>query len=448
MKWCLVLCLLSHASGFAQQTLSLEDAIILAKANNRTLQHSSTTVLAEEASATEASSGLYPGLSFVAGYSRLEEGAFRLSTTNQPQPLAVGSVVQDNFMFRIGLRQPLFTGFRLSGLSEAADLRYTASLQEYAMAEQNVIFAVTAAYWTLYQARRVGGLAQENVARLEAYRTDTQELMKSGLATRNDLLRVEVRLSNGRIAALEAQDDAVLARMRLNTLIGRKPNDDIVLATTPGSVTALVQTDSLDNTDDIDRLVDLATQRRPDLLAAESRSDAASRTVSATSGAWWPQIDLTANYQYSNPNSRYQPITPEFLGTWDVGVSLAMDLWNWGGTQSKVEQAEAVRRQADIRRMQVMDDVVLEVSEAALNLKRSKEKMAVAQLAAAQSDENLRVTSDKYRTGLATSTELLDAEIDLYSAQVQLSGAEGEYALAHAGLVRAIGGPAVEPRPR
>jgi outer membrane protein TolC len=162
--------------------------------------------------------------------------------------------------------------------------------------------------------------------------------------------------------------------------------------------------------------------------------------VSAASADWWPQIDLTANYQYNNPNSRYQPITSEFLGNWDVGVSLALDLWNWGETRSKVEQAEASRRQADIYRMQVMDNVVLEVSEAVMNLQRSKEKVAVAQLAATQADENLRATSDKYRAGLATSTELLDAEVDLYSSQVQLSGAEVEYALAHAGLTRAIGG--------
>ena len=90
--------------------------------------------------------------------------------------------------------------------------------------------------------------------------------------------------------------------------------------------------------------------------------------------------------------------------------------------------------------MQLLDNVTLEVSEAALNLRRSREKMTVALLAASQADENLRATTDKYRAGLATSTELLDAEVDLYTAQVQLSGAEAEYALAHAEVVRSVGG--------
>jgi len=436
----MLLTILILADASAQQVLSLDDAILLAKTNNRSLQQASAFVASEEASAGEASSHLYPGISFVAGYTRLEDGAFRLSTPNQPQPIAVGSVVENNYLFRVGLRQPLFTGSRLSGLSDAADLRFTAAIQEQSMAEQNMIFSVTAAYWSLYQGRKVANLANENVARLEAYRADTEKLMESGLATRNDLLRVEVRLSNGMIAAIEAENDATLAEMRLNTLIGRTATDSVILATTPGDVSARADGDSLGKPHSTAHLVELAKERRPDLRAAETRSEAAGKMVTAASAAWWPQIDLTANYQYNNPNSRYQPITPDFLGTWDVGVSLVMDLWSGGETQSRVEHAEAARRQADIRKMQLLDNVTLEVSEAALNLRRSREKMTVALLAASQADENLRATTDKYRAGLATSTELLDAEVDLYTAQVQLSGAEAEYALAHAEVVRSVGG--------
>jgi outer membrane protein TolC len=57
-----------------------------------------------------------------------------------------------------------------------------------------------------------------------------------------------------------------------------------------------------------------------------------------------------------------------------------------------------------------------------------------------QSAENLRILSDKYRTGLATSTELLDAEVALVSAQTQHSGAQVEMALARAFLTRSLGG--------
>jgi len=84
--------------------------------------------------------------------------------------------------------------------------------------------------------------------------------------------------------------------------------------------------------------------------------------------------------------------------------------------------------------------VVLEVSRATLNFRKSRQKLTVADLAVAQAAENLRILSDKYRTGLATSTELLDAEVALVSAQTQQSGAQVEMAVARAMLTRALGG--------
>ena len=183
----------------------------------------------------------------------------------------------------------------------------------------------------------------------------------------------------------------------------------------------------------------VAIGHRSDVQAASARVKAAGASVTAARGGWWPQIDLNANFSYSNPNARYQPITPEFLGTWDVGITLSMDLWNWGATRSRVESAEAALKQARLQESQLAENVSLEVHRSALNLRRSRQKLAVAQLAVEQADENLRVVSDKYRSGLATSTELLDAEVALLQAQTQLSGARVELALSKAALVRAFG---------
>jgi outer membrane protein len=105
-----------------------------------------------------------------------------------------------------------------------------------------------------------------------------------------------------------------------------------------------------------------------------------------------------------------------------------------------VEQAEAALRQNELQERQLKENVVLEVSRATLNFATAKEKLSVADLAVAQASENLRILSDKYRTGLATSTELLDAEVALVSAQTQQSGAQVEAAIARAMLTRAVGG--------
>jgi outer membrane protein TolC len=289
-------------------------------------------------------------------------------------------------------------------------------------------------------------LSKGNVERLEAYRNDTERLMANGLATRNDLLRIDVQLSQARIEELEARNTAQLARMRLNTMIGRPTRNEYTLSTAPTEESLATGAQTTDR--NIEELVQYAIHHRPDLVAAETRSQAAAQMVNAAGGAWWPQVELNANYQYNNPNSRYQPITPEFLGTWDVGVTMLFEIWNWGETGSKVEQAQAGLRRADIRRMQLIDEITLEVNEAVLTLGQSREKKSFADLAVTQAAENLRVTNEKYREGSATSTELLDAEIDLHKAEVRLSSAEIEHALALASLRRSLGVGLSEERPK
>jgi outer membrane protein TolC len=235
---------------------------------------------------------------------------------------------------------------------------------------------------------------------------------------------------------IEARNDTRIQEMHLNNLLGQSTTTSIELASNPGeSGEANVDGDQ----PTVDRLLETAERQRADLEAASARVRAAEATVGAASGGWWPQIELSANYLYNNPNSRYQPLTPEFLGSWDVGVSMSLDLWNWGATGSKVEQAKAHLRQAELNYTQLRETIVLDVNRALLNLERSKEKRKVAQLAISQAHENLRTTAEKYRAGLATSTDLLDAEVSLLQAQTQLSGVEVELALARAGLKRAVG---------
>jgi outer membrane protein TolC len=348
----------------------------------------------------------------------------------------VGDVVVDNYVLRVGVRQPLFTGFRLTGASDAAEFQAEASELDFARTQEHVEYGILVAYWSLYQAREVLRSAEENVKRLESYRRDTERLMQAGLMTRNDQLKVEVQFSNARIAELEARDASRLAEMDLNILLGLASDTPIELSSRPGEISPK---NSLIEGTSLSRLVETASSKRRDLEAASMRVESAHAGLRAAKGGWWPQIEFTANYLYNNPNTRYQPITPEFLGTWDVGVSLFLELWNWGATASRVEQAKAKLQQAELVRLELHEAMSLEVHRAALAIRRAKEKVTLANLALSQSDENLRSEADKYTSGLASSTDLLEAEVTLVNAETQLSGSLVEYALSVAALDRAIG---------
>jgi outer membrane protein TolC len=182
-----------------------------------------------------------------------------------------------------------------------------------------------------------------------------------------------------------------------------------------------------------------ARASRDDLQALALQTEAARAGASAARGGFWPSVELSANYSYLHPNPRYRPVIPEFYGSWDVGVNLLFDIWNWGRTARQVEQAEATLKQAEQSYALSLDNATLEVRRAALTARRSREKLDVAHLGVSQAEENLRVTSDRYRGGLATSSDLLDAEVALEQASTNMTGAMIEYAMARARLERAVG---------
>jgi outer membrane protein len=340
--------------------------------------------------------------------------------------------VLDNSYMRVSLQQPLFTGFRVSSSIENAELGAEAASLDNANDRTDMVFAITSAYWSLYQTREVERFSQENVARLERYRTDADKLMQAGLATRNDLLKIEVQLSNAHIAQMDAENDAQLAAMNLNVLLSRPVDMPVDLLSRPAE-------DAPQTRPAVDSLTHAALTGRSDLQALRTRVEASRAGVRAVQAGWWPQLALSGNYLYARPNSRYFPTQDEFKGTWDVGVVLSVDLWNWGLTARQSEAAEATLRQAESLAAQMEDVVSLEVNRAALQVDRARQRSAMAAIVLGQAEEQSRTTEQRFKAGLATSTDLLDAEVLLHQAKTTQSGARVECEIARARMTRALG---------
>jgi len=435
MKRVLLLLLMATVSSMAQNrdTLTLQEAVLLGLANSRTLRASAARVAGAEARAMEVHAGILPSLKFEASYKRLSNvDPFQVKLPILPQPVEISPTVLDNTNLRLGVQQPLFTGFRLRSNAEVADRLAEASRSDHASDRADLVLNITAAYWTLYQIRETEGFVTDNVRRLEGYVRDIGNLLKVGMATRNDVLKMEVQLSSARLSLIDARNDVQLATMSLNTLLGRPVNNPLLPASVPDSGAHRVSAP-------IDTLTAAALTERSDLLALASRVEASRAGVRAAQAGWWPQVLLGASYYYSRPNQRYMPTRDAFKGTWDIGVMLTMDIWNWGQTARQADQAEATLRQNELMYDQLREGVALDVHRSALQVQRARERVEVADLGLRHAEENLRVSTDRFRRGLVTVTELRDAEVALVQAMIAQSGARVESEISRARLARALG---------
>lgn len=170
------------------------------------------------------------------------------------------------------------------------------------------------------------------------------------------------------------------------------------------------------------------------------RKAAGEAGVTFARSGWFPQIYLTGNYYYARPNPRIVPTLDRFKDTWDIGVTASFDIWNWGSTIHQTEQAQAQLAQVQDALEQLEDAITLEVTQHFLELKKAKERIAVSEKAVSQAEENYRVTNEKFKLGLASNSDLLDAEVALLQAKTNYTQSLVDYELAQARLQKSLGG--------
>lgn len=412
-----------------ERTLTIEESIALGLENSKILHSSLMKAEYADAKSGEAAALLYPSLKFQAAYQQLSDvPEFKI-----PLPGAAISfpVILNNYNLKATLQQPLFTGWKLQGAANSAEYNAEASRKDFSKDKAELVYNIKSAYWNLYRAKEFKHVADDNVNQISAHLNDVENLSKQGMATNNEVLKVKVQFSNAKILQSDAENNVQIAMIALNSIIG------IPLTTEIKTSSSLTPTSK--DYPQVEKLLATAFTQRPDIQGMEWRVKASDAGVTAAKGGWLPQIFLTGNYYYSRPNQRVFPAKDEFKDTWDIGVSLQFDIWNNLTTLHQTTAAKAQYEQTKDALAVLRDGITLEVTQSYLNFKQMKQKIELSRLGVEQASENYRVTSEKFKSGLTTNSELLDAEVALLQSKLQLTQALVDYELAQAKLEKAIG---------
>lgn len=424
----------SAQTGSAQQKLqlSLDDAVRLSFDKSKSLHASLMKVQYADAKAGEVGTILLPSVKFNGGYTKLSDiPAAQFSLPSLPAPITLSPSISNNFNARVTVQQPLFTGYKLQRSVDIADFAAQATQKEFDSDKSSLTFNVKSAYWNLAKSFELQKVVDENVDQVRAHLKDVQNWLSQGLITNNEVLKVQVQLSDVRLRQIDAHNNVQLARIMLNNVIGLPLDSEIQLTTNLMHEHRVF--------DVLETLINQAHERRPEIKSMQYRVQAGDAAVSLAQSGWWPQLYLVGNYITARPNQRIFPTQDVFKDTWDVGVSVSLDLWNWGTTVRQTDQAKAQLEQTKDGLGQLRDAVALEVTRDYLNLARAKERISVADQGVRQAEENYRVTSGKFKQGLALNTDLLDAEVALLQAKTNYAQAVADYELAEASLERSIG---------
>jgi outer membrane protein len=412
--------------------LSLGAAISLGFDKSRALHSSLMKVHYADAKAGEAGTLLLPSVRFTGSYTKLSDiPAAQVSLPMLPTPIILSPSIVNNYSARVTVQQPLFTGFKLQRSVDIADYTAQATQKEYESDKSELAYTIKSAYWNLAKALELQKVVDENVEQVKVHLKDVQNLQAQGMTTINEVLKVQVQLSDVQLRQIDARNSVQLASISLNNVIGLPLDTEVKLTT------GIIHQHR--EFSDLPTLIRQAQERRPEIKSMEYRVQAGDAAVSLAQSNWWPQMYVVGNYLSARPNQRLFPSQDVFKDTWDVGLSVSLDIWSWGSTLRQTDQARAQVEQAKDGLGQLQDAVALQVTRDDLNLHRAGERIGVAEQGVKQAEENHRVTLAKFRQGLASNTDLLDAEVALLQAKTSYTQAVTDYELAEASLERSIG---------
>ncbi|MEW6196392.1 MAG: TolC family protein [Bacteroidota bacterium] len=410
--------------------LTVNQAVELGLKNSKTLHSSSMRVLSANAKLKEINASRLPSIKLSASYRRLSEvDPFSIATPFGT--FDISPSILNNYSTQLSLMQPLFTGFRLSGSSDLAEYSAKATEEDYNKDESDLVFNIKSAYWSLYKAGQMKIVSDENVLQIKSHLEDARNLLNAGMLTQNEVLKLEVQLSDALYKQIEADNSVKLASVALCNVMSIPLNTEFEIVYSAEVITKIF--------DDLNSLLETANQNRPELKAADYRVKSSEAGITIAKSSWYPQVSLFGNYYYSRPNQRILPTQDKFDGTWDAGISLNMNIWDWLTTSHQTEQAEATLAQSSDMLGIIKDNITLEVTQNYLNLNQSKRKIEISQLAVKQAEENMRVTSEKYKSGLALTSDTIDAELALLMAKTNYVNSITDYELAKARLEKSIG---------
>ena len=422
-----------QTKSFGQVTrqLTIEEAIDLSIKNSKQLKNSNARIEEATAALREAVQNKLPTLGISGSYLRLNNPHIDLKTKTNDSG-GTGATTQStgnpsSALYGIAnVSLPVYSGLRIKYGIESSKYLAEAARLDAGNDREAVILNTIEAYNNLYKSKAAVDLVKENLESNRQRVKDFSNLEKNGLMARNDLLKAQLQESNTELSLLDAENNWKLANVNMNLMLGL-PASTLLLVSESDLQPASIQLKGVED------YVQMGLQNRKDVSALSLRKKAANTAVKIARGAVYPSFALTGGYVVANV-----PNVLTVTNAANIGVGVQYNL-NLGKNNSQIQQAKAREKQLEANQEMLADAIQLEINQAYQNYLLSQKKIEVYEKATLQAEENYKIVKNKFNNALATTTDLLDADVAQLQARLNAAFSKADASVAYNKLLQTAG---------
>lgn len=355
------------------------------------------------------------GLEGIGTGSKLVEDLIGIGDIQPDKTIGVGTV---------SVEQVLYAGGQIKAAIQASRFLAESETWQREVTRAQVALETIQAFEDAIMTQALVEVARDSVATFERHRDDAQHAVDVGFASRIVLLRADTELQARRADAVSAETAHSIALLNLKRLTGVADEQPVTLA---GD--AAWDTDSTP----LEALIAQALEKRAELRALDQGIAAAEANVDAKRGEYRPRAAASLQWQQSAGSGALQP------DGFSAKAGLEWQIFAGGKRKHAVAEAESQVRSLEKQRDDVRRLIELDLRQAHLRVRDAIEKLRRDKATLALAEEGLRLAQVRFREGVGTQTEVLDASLARSQAQTKIVQALRDYAVAVAGQQKATG---------
>lgn len=320
------------------------------------------------------------------------------------------------FAGAITLTQPIFMGGEIKALNDIARYTEEALKASRNSISQDVIYNVDESYWTVVSLKAKKKLAESFVNVVDTLHYNVNAMLEEGVATKADLLAVDVKLNEARIMLTKVENGLALSRMALAQACGLPLDTQMELED--------------EESEGIGDEMPAYAYTMEDVYASRQDLEALRKGVGVMKGqeklalgAMLPKLGLVGAYTFSTPNL-IDGFSTKVRGGFSIGAALTIPIWHWGGNYNKYRAARSATNAQRLLLEDMEEKVSLQVSQAKFKFQEAFKTFDMARANMKSAEENLRCAEDGFREGVLTTNDVIMAQTGWLQANSEKIDAE------------------------
>ena len=418
------------------QAITVQQAIAVAAERSPVLAAARANYQLTQIPVELARTAIFPNISGTATHAHSNRGPV---TGGQGAVVATGVSGTSNG-FNANLHQLIYDGGKFIAQIHQARAGAVAGAETYERDLETLSFNVAQAYYTALASQAATNLAAQVLHQNQVQASLVEAQLRAGVASRVDVATAELPVAQARVALVKAQGQEVSANAAFANELGL----DADIAVTPVNNTPSNPTQSFVTALPYDQSVRRALALRPDFLSAQDTVMSAEYNVQVQRSNLYPQLSGTAQYGTNSTSLNGGNYVPGSA----FGVTLNIPIFDQGVTHAETAQAQA---QLDVARAQLAQTrlgVELAVRQALVGLVSAQGQVDETQAELTQARTVLSATQAQYRAGVTTLPLLLNAQVNLTTAQTDQLNAVYNLRQAEQTYIYALGEASINPSPQ